>query len=255
MLLPPRFHKPADSHAVASLVFDLTECDVVPTAELNDLVRKAQAGCAASAEAACRSVYRMVFGYARSTCRKWRILNRLEDVLQDGMVGVSRAMNEWDEARGAFTTLAFLSAKREIWQCFAAYLFAQKVPKDALRRDSVREQVLPLVGKSESLDEPRSGARGAAGDDYFTAYDFLASARPELDREKAERQAIVAEALGQMKDIRDRTIVERRFFHENTLEEIGNDFNLTRERVRQLEARALAFLRDRTDIAEAVEAS
>lgn len=44
-------------------------------------------------------------------------------------------------------------------------------------------------------------------------------------------------------DYRERRIIEMRFFEDKTLEEIGKEFNITRERVRQLEQLILERLR------------
>lgn len=43
----------------------------------------------------------------------------------------------------------------------------------------------------------------------------------------------------------DKTVIRRRFFQRQTLKEIGEALNLTNERIRQIEARALDLLRHR----------
>jgi RNA polymerase sigma factor (sigma-70 family) len=70
--------------------------------------------------------------------------------------------------------------------------------------------------------------------------------RPEMATAEALRSAELAEALLRLTP-RMRRVVSRRFGLDGeppqTLEKIGSDLGITRERVRQLEARALRELR------------
>lgn len=47
---------------------------------------------------------------------------------------------------------------------------------------------------------------------------------------------------------RMRRVLELRYLHELTLEEVGNIMGVTRERVRQIEAKALRLLRNNADL-------
>ena len=71
-------------------------------------------------------------------------------------------------------------------------------------------------------------------------------ADPEAVAETAEVRRIVADLLNFLKP-RERRIMELRFGlldgEEHTLEEIGEEFSLTRERIRQIEANTLTTLR------------
>lgn len=49
-----------------------------------------------------------------------------------------------------------------------------------------------------------------------------------------------------------RKVLELRYFHNMTLEEVGDLMGITRERVRQIEQKALRILRANHDIREAV---
>lgn len=49
-----------------------------------------------------------------------------------------------------------------------------------------------------------------------------------------------------------RKVLELRYFHNMTLEEVGDLMGITRERVRQIEQKALRILRANPDIREAV---
>jgi RNA polymerase sigma-32 factor len=119
----------------------------------------------------------------------------------------------------------------------------------AERLDVTEDDVIDMeqrLGHSDlSFDAPVGDDEGSA-----TFGDFLASgggnaeeavADEELRRVFLEKVHAFAETL----DERDRRIVHERILAEDpkTLQEMGDEFGITRERVRQLEARALRELR------------
>ena len=61
---------------------------------------------------------------------------------------------------------------------------------------------------------------------------------------QTSRSSVIEKALAAL-DERERQIIKHRFLEENkpTLEEIGNDFGVSKERIRQIEGRALEKLR------------
>jgi RNA polymerase primary sigma factor len=103
---------------------------------------------------------------------------------------------------------------------------------------------LRAVGRPPaSLDEPISDEDDKALEDFLHAPEGL-SAGHALDRQLLqERIATVLRCLPQ----RDREVIELRFgLHDGrarTLDEVSRLFGITRERVRQIEARALGRLR------------
>jgi RNA polymerase primary sigma factor len=116
---------------------------------------------------------------------------------------------------------------------------AEKVEMSPARvRECLRISQDPL-----SLDSPVGEE-----DDSFLG-DFLADASAEAPAEVAARlmlNSAVLEALGELSD-RERQVVRLRFGLEDgqarTLEEVGREFGVTRERIRQIESKTLAKLR------------
>jgi len=112
-----------------------------------------------------------------------------------------------------------------------------------VRPADVSEMRSRIEGRDVSLDEP-------VGESDSTRIDFLASAAPSQDDalSDAEELAIIAgrvqRALGTL-DARERYIVQMRLMSDEpmTLKALGDHFGFTRERTRQLEARAAAKLR------------
>jgi RNA polymerase primary sigma factor len=69
---------------------------------------------------------------------------------------------------------------------------------------------------------------------------------PEITAAQSALKSQIAEALGQLSE-RERKVLELRFGlidgKSRTLEEVGAEFKVTRERIRQIEAKALRKLR------------
>jgi RNA polymerase sigma-32 factor len=107
----------------------------------------------------------------------------------------------------------------------------------------VEEMELRLAARDFSLDAEAPSSGG-------TRLDALPSREPTQEERYAdeESRALVARsvesALGKLTD-KERYIVEQRFMADppKTLNEIGEELGVTRERVRQLEARAIAKIR------------
>ncbi len=118
----------------------------------------------------------------------------------------------------------------------------------AERMELPLEKVLKLkrVPKTFSLDQP------ASEDDDRSKGELIADPNaPEVGAavERTQLHDRVRAALGKLPP-RDKAIIERRYGigspdeEDQTLREIGEDFDVTRERVRQVEVRAMRRLRE-----------
>jgi RNA polymerase sigma-32 factor len=116
-----------------------------------------------------------------------------------------------------------------------------------VREKDVVEMERRLAGGEASLDTPsRLGPDGRPGREIVVATED--STRPDVQyetRELSEAIAVRVEAFRRTLDGRDAVIFESRFATESasTLAEIATRFGLSRERVRQLEARIKSRLR------------
>ena len=106
----------------------------------------------------------------------------------------------------------------------------------------VRE-ILRISQDPLSLDSP------VGEEDDSNLADFIADSDAEAPAEVATKKMLaeaVSEALAGLSD-REQEIVRRRFGLDDgqarTLEEVGKEFGVTRERIRQIEAKTLAKLR------------
>jgi RNA polymerase primary sigma factor len=105
------------------------------------------------------------------------------------------------------------------------------------------EQVLSMVQDPTSLDAPIGEDGEATLGDLIEATDAIDS---HAAAETSNLQRILAEALGELMP-REQRVLRMRFgvgsVADHTLEEVGKEFGVTRERIRQIEARALQKLR------------
>jgi RNA polymerase primary sigma factor len=106
------------------------------------------------------------------------------------------------------------------------------------------EQVLTMVQEPTSLDMPVGEDGDATLGDLLRAPDAI---DPQTAVEASALRKVIGEALDGLTP-REQRILRMRFgigqTADHTLEEIGQEFGVTRERIRQIEAKALAKLRE-----------
>jgi RNA polymerase sigma factor (sigma-70 family) len=140
------------------------------------------------------------------------------ELISDGNMSLMRAVDKFDYMRGfKFSTYASWAIMKN---------FARTVPQEGVRRDRF------MTGRDELLE--MSHDLRFEGEEPYEEPDI--SVRQNIER--------VLEELGP----REREIVKRRFGlgefpTPQTLEDVGRHFGVTKERVRQLETRALGKLR------------
>jgi RNA polymerase primary sigma factor len=200
----------------------------------------------------------------------------LLDLIQEGNMGLMHAIEKFDYRRGVkVSTYAVWWIRQSIARAIADQsrtiripvhmtevaarvlrdrrkLYQEKGREPGADEIAVRtgvpiariEQVLSLVQQPASLDSPI----GEDGD--ATLGDLIAAPNtvdPHTAAEASVLRDVVSEAIGTLTP-REERILRMRFgiggMAEHTLEEVGQIFGVTRERIRQIEARALMKLRD-----------
>jgi len=246
--------------------------NVIEAGEVNQAIRdKLSAGLEKTKKAKCRlfhSNQKMVFWIARKYQRHGL---PLMDIVQEGSLGLMKAVEKFDYSRGnKFSTYALWWIRQAITRAIADQSRLIRVPVhmvefvNKVRRARQEHEILQgreptaqelaarleisegKAAKAMALlhDVPSIDEEDASGNRLS---DMLVNPAPSPEEGilQEERQDIIGKELAAM-DSRDRDVIRLRFGigeeSEHTLEEVGQRYGVTRERIRQIESKALAHL-------------
>lgn len=149
--------------------------------------------------------------------RYWNPKLPLMDIISEAYMGLLKAVKGFDPDKGfRFTTYAESAIRQRI---VIGILDHKKHTHDSLNEPVYKEE----------------------NDDCTTLQDLLISEEPCAD-EKCFYDVDVKNLL-QCLTVKEREVIESKFWHDKTLEEIGSVIGLSAERVRQIETKALIKLR------------
>jgi RNA polymerase primary sigma factor len=207
---------------------------------------------------------------------RWRSSLDMADLMQEGLVGLMRAAERFDVSWGTrFSTYASYWIKQALGRAIDDTAHTIRIPVHMMERvkklrralgrmraTSTREPTVEAIAEALGWDKEETEKALAAhhiatvsiddeGDDDTRRAPLVIvdmGPTPEEALEHLELQELLDEVLATLPE-REATIIRRRFGFDNengaeeTLEQIGTDYGVTRERIRQIEAKALRRLR------------
>ena len=157
------------------------------------------------------------------------------EIIQEGNLGLIKALTRFDPERG----VNFI--------CYAIWWIRAYVKDFVYKKTKVRTGMLGYAKGLVSLDRNLSDKEGS--EDKFI--DYLPDIAPSQEDSyfSKQKKCIITDILhsdfGPL-NVREKYIINRRFFDEPTatLKEISQTLGITRERVRQIQVRSLAKIRE-----------
>lgn len=179
----------------------------------------------------------------KSKCAKWAskaACTSIEDVIQAGRLGLMRAAEQFDESRG----VKFITYAR--WWV-DAYIKDYCLLQSRTVRISRKTQLnmwkagTPVRLHATSLD---TGFAVGDHDDSHSALDFLGFNTYQKD-EQRDTDHLHARLKSALRGLpaREAKVLHGRFYEDRTLESLGDELGVSRERIRQIEAKALGKLK------------
>ncbi len=275
----------SDSSSYDSIQMYLKEIGQYPLisgTQEKELAKRIEAGDIEAKNLLARANLRLVVSIAKKYVGRSPDLTLL-DLIQEGNLGLFKAVDKFDWTKGyKFSTYATWWIRQAITRALADQSRTIRVPvhmvetiakyKQVVRRlsqdlgrDPLPEEVavemnmdVDKVYQIEKIDQNTVSLESPVGDDgddgKSTLGDFIADEKILSPDQESSRRIIsdqVREILGDLPP-KERKILEMRHGLvdgiTHTLEEVGKEFGVTRERIRQIEAKAHEKIRQHENI-------
>jgi len=267
------------SGAVQSYLREIGKVPLLTPEEERILAKKVAEGDEQARKQMIEANLRLVVSIAKRYIGRSNNLSLL-DLIQEGNIGLSKAVSKFDYKKGfKFSTYATWWIRQAITRALAdqgrtiripvhmvetitKYLKTRRLLAQTLGRDPLPEEIAQEMDKdveeilylmqisqsTSSLNQPMGDEEGGS-----ELADFISDTKTITPDNHAARELLKSELGKIMQELteREREIIKMRFglgdemMH--TLEEVGKAFGVTRERIRQIEAKTLEKLKEHAE--------
>ena len=261
--------------AVQMYLKEIGKTPLLTKDEERDLAKRSEKGDEEARQKLMKANLRLVVSIAKRYVNRTPHLSIL-DLVQEGNIGLSRAVEKFDYRRGfKFSTYATWWIRQAITRALADQSRTVRIPVHMVETISkytqVRRQLIQELGRDPLAEEVAAemgidvekvrhiqkisqevlSIEMPVGDeDDSTLSDFIPDEKnptPAQSTARAMLRDLIREIMIDLSE-REQQILKMRFGLDDgvshTLEEVGKAFGVTRERIRQIEAKALDKIRE-----------
>lgn len=271
---------PVKINSVQSYLKEIGKIPAITAKDEKDLAKRIEEGDKDAKRRLAEANLRLVVSIAKKYIGRSPNLTLL-DLIQEGNLGLFRAVEKFDWRKGyKFSTYATWWIRQTITRALADQARTIRIPVHMIetltKYTQAKRKLLQELGR-EPLDEEVAAEMGLevekirhldkisqkaisletpVGEDEKDSVlgEFIKDEKIESPSSQAGRTLLREHLNYIFEDLaeRERKIIEMRFGLEDgvthTLEEVGQEFNVTRERIRQIEAKAIEKIRAHKDL-------